>query len=302
MKPLRVIKSLTMTDGMLTATSVPENDHPAWSNGATYALGDRVILTSTHRVYESLQAANTGNDPTSSPLWWVEVGPTNRWRCFDLSNTTQTVVDEADYYEITPGQAINALALINISGILTVRVRLTDPSLGLVYDKTAADLSFVPTESSWYAWFFEPRTEQSQFVVDDIPSYPNATLRIDVTSSGAAYIGAFIFGSARSIGLGVQQGVRLGIQDYSRKERNEWGDVVLAQRAFASRVSFQVLVDNKQLDNTYRLLTELRATPCLWLGSDQFNSLAVFGFYNNFEINIAYATYSDCTIDVEGLT
>ena len=139
-------------------------------------------------------------------------------------------------------------------------------------------------------------------MVEDIPSYPNATLRIDVTSSGTAYIGAFIFGSARSIGIGVQQGVRLGIQDYSRKERNEWGDVVLTQRAFAKRASFQILVENKQLDNTYRLLTELRATPCLWIGSSDFNSLSVFGFYNNFDISIAYSVYSECSIDIEGLT
>lgn len=301
MKPLRVIKSMTMTDGMLAGTSVPENDHAAWNSGTTYALGDRVILTSTHKIYESLQAGNTGNNPTNSPLWWVEVGLTNRWRMFDLSTTTRTVVGAADYYEITPGQAVNAMALYNVSGILSVRVRLTDPSFGLVYDKTA-DLTFVPSESSWYAWFFDERVEQTKFIADDLPSYPTATLRIDVTSSGTAYIGVMAFGSIRSIGLGVQQGVRLGIQDYSRKERNEWGDTVLVQRAFAKRVSFQMLVENRELDNTFRLLSELRATPCLWLGSDQFNSLAVFGFYNNFDINIAYATYSDCTIDVEGLT
>ena len=100
----------------------------------------------------------------------------------------------------------------------------------------------------------------------------------------------------------MQQGVRLGIQDYSRKERNEWGDVVLKQRAFATRVTFQMLVENKQLDNTYRLLTELRATPCLWIGSSDFNSLSVFGFYNNFDISIAYSVYSECSIDIEGLS
>lgn len=301
MKPLRVIKSMTMTDGMLTATSVPENDHAAWSSGTTYALGDRVILTSTHKVYESIQAGNTGKNPDSERLWWVEVGPTNRWKMFDLSTTTRTVVGAADYYEITPGWAVNTMALYNISGILTVRVRLTDPSFGLVYDKTT-DITPLPSASSWYAWFFDERVEQTKFIADDLPSYPTATLRIDVTSSGTAYIGVMVFGSIRSIGLGVQHGVRLGIQDYSRKERNDWGDTVLVQRAYSSRVSFQTLIDNKELDNTFRLLTDLRATPCLWLGSDRFNSLAVFGFYNNFDINIAYATYSDCTIDVEGLT
>jgi len=299
-KPLRVIRSLTLTDAMLTGTSVPEADHAAWNSGTTYALGDRVILTSTHRIYESLQAGNTNNSPTTSPLWWVDVSPTNRWKAFDLSSTTQTEVDAADYYEITPGQAVNSLALINITGILTVRVRLTDPSFGVVYDKTA-DLTFVPRESSWYEWFFGERVEQNKFVVEDLPSYPNATLRVDVTSSGSAFIGGFVFGSIRTIGIGVQQGVRLGIQDYSRKERNEFGDTVLVQRAFASRVQFQMLVDNKELDNTYRLLTELRATPALWIGSDGFNSLVVFGFYNSFDIGITYAVYSDCSIDIEGL-
>lgn len=300
-QPLRVIKSIAVTDTMLTATSVPEADHAAYNAGTTYALGARVILTSTHKIYESLQAANTGHDPATEATWWVEVSPTNRWKCLDLSNTTQTVVDAADYYEFTPAQAVNAVALVNISGILSVRVRLTDPSFGVVYDQTA-DLTAVPSESSWYAWFFEPRTEQTLFLAADLPSYPNATLRIDVTSSGTAYIGALVFGTQRSIGLGVQQGVRLGITDYSRKERNEWGDTVLVQRAYAKRVSFAMLISNDQLDNTFNLLADMRATPCLWIGTDLYGALTVFGFYGNFEIGISYARYSDCTLDLESLT
>ena len=300
-QPLRVIRNIALTDAMLAGTSVPENDHAAWSSGTTYAAGDRVILTSTHRIYQSLQASNTNNAPASSPLWWVEVSPTNRWKMFDLSTSTQTQIDTSDYYEIAPGQAINSVALLNISGVLTVRVRLTDPSFGVVYDQTA-DLTVLPPESSWYSWFFDERRRETLFLANDLPSYPNATLRIDLTSAATALIGVCLFGSSRSIGTGVQQGVRLGLQDYSRKERNEWGDTVLVQRAYAARASLQPLVLNQELDNTFRLLTELRATPCLWIGSDAYGSLAIFGFYNNFEISIAYADFSDCTIDIEGLT
>ena len=299
-QPLRVIKSITVTDAILTASSVPEADHAVWSSGTTYAMADRVIRN--HKVWESLQAANTAKTPEAEADWWVEVSPTNRWKCLDLSNTTQTVVDAADYYEFAPAQAVNAVALINISGILSVRVRLTDPSFGVVYDTGVQDLTSVPSESSWYAWFFEPRTEQTQLVYSSLPSSPNAVLRIDVTSSGTAYIGALVFGTQRTIGMGVQQGVRLGITDYSRKERNQWGDTVLVQRAYAKRVSFQMLVDNAQLDNTFSLLADMRATPCLWIGTDLYGSLSVFGFYANFEITIAYARYSDCTLDLESLT
>ena len=300
MKPLRVIKSITMTDAMLTATSVAENDHAAWSRGTTYARGDRVILTSTHKIYESLQAGNTNKNPASERLWWVEVSPTNRWKLFDLSNTTQTVVDAADYYEITPGQAINALALINISGILTVRVRLTDPRFGLVYDKTA-DLTFVPSESSWYAWFFEPRTEQNQFVVEDIPSYPNATLRIDVTSSGTAYIGAVIFGSVRSIGLGVRQGVRLGIQDYSRKERDQFGNFLIVERAFAKRARWGIILTHREIDAFQARMAAIRAKPAVFIGSDRMDSTIIYGFYRDFSVVISSPRHAECSLEIEGL-
>jgi hypothetical protein len=36
---LKVIKSISMTDAMLTATNVPENEHPTYNAGATYASG-----------------------------------------------------------------------------------------------------------------------------------------------------------------------------------------------------------------------------------------------------------------------
>ena len=296
---LKVIKAVTVTDSILSATSVTEADHATWLVGPTYALADRVILD--HLIYESLQAGNTGKAPATETLWWAEVSATNRWKMFDLSSTTQTLIDAADYYEMLPGQAVNALALINISGVLTVRVRLTDPTFGVVYDETA-DLADVPSESSWWAWFFDPRTEQVQFVVSDLPSYPSATLRIDLTSSGTAYVGGFVFGVQRSIGLGVQQGVRLGIQDYSRKERNDYGDTVLVQRAYAKRATVSMLLANNELDNAYQLLVDLRSTPCLWIINDGYSSLSLFGFFSNFDITISYARYSDVSLDLESLT
>ena len=34
---LKVIKSISMTDAMLVGTNVPENEHPTYNAGATYA-------------------------------------------------------------------------------------------------------------------------------------------------------------------------------------------------------------------------------------------------------------------------
>lgn len=299
--PIGVIKAVAVTDAILHDTDVPEDDYPEYSPTETYDEGERVIVLSSHKVYESLQGTNLGKTPGVDLTWWGEVSTTNRWKMLDLSSTTQTVFGTSAFYEFKPGRAVSAVGFINFRGISNARVRLVDPLFGTVYDRTVS-LTAIPTLSSWYAWFFEPRTNLLQLTLMDLPSYPNATLRIDFTAFSTGSLGTLVFGISRTFGLGAQYGARLGIQDFSRKERNEWGDTILVQRAFAKRMSLTTEIPNSQLDNVFTLLAELRATPCLWIGTDEFQSFNIFGFYNNFEIGVQYSDYSELSIDIEGLT
>lgn len=300
---LVVVKPVVVTDAMLTGTNVPEADHAAWSAATTYALGDRVIVTSVgvHKIFESLAPANLNKNPVTEPTWWIEVSATNRWKVFDLSNSSQTAQATSMWYEVTPGQSINAVAVLNLRNVQSVRYRLTDPSFGVVYDRTYT-LNSITALASWYAWFFGGRTEQPQHIALDLPSYPNATLRVDFAGGAQMAVGVLLMGQQKSIGLGVQHGARVGIQDYSRKETSEFGDTVLVQRAFAKRASFQMLLSNADLDNTQSLLASVRAVPCLWIGSSRYAATVVYGFFKEFDIAINYADYSDCSIDLEGLT
>ena len=50
------------------------------------------------------------------------------------------------------------------------------------------------------------------------------------------------------------------------------------------------------------VVAALRATPVLWIGSESFESLTVYGFYKEFSIDIAYPTVSYCSLTIEGLT
>lgn len=299
--PLTVAKPVTVTPAMLVATDVPETDYAAWAAGTTYALDDRVILTSTHKVYQSVQAGNLGHDPATSPTWWAEVSPTNRWKAFDLSNSTQTAKATSLYYEIEPGVAVNAVAALNLTGAQSIRIRVTDPVFGLLYDTTTS-LATIPADPTWYAWFFGERTEQPQHIALDLPSYPNATVRVDLAGNGSLAVGVLLLGQQKSFGVGVHYGARLGIRDYSTKETNEWGDVVLMQRAFSKTRNLTVLLNNTELDRVEALLTSLRATPALWVASQDYAALTAFGFFSNFEVLVAYPTESDCDISIEGLT
>lgn len=298
---LTVVKPLEVTGAMLVSTDVPETDYSAWSGSTTYALGARVILTSTHRIYESLQAGNLNKNPTTETAFWIEVSATNRWKCFDTSNSTQTAQATAISYRITPGVAITSFGALNLTNASSIRIRLIDPTYGTVYDETT-DLSALPAEADWWDWFFGIRVAPELSVMTDLPAYPTADLLIDLAGGTDLAVGVFLFGQARQIGLGVNLGANIGIQDYSRKETNEFGDTVLVQRAFSKRASFDMLLEKSDVDSTQSYLTGLRAIPCLWIGHKDYESTVVFGIYKDFQITIAYATHSDCNLSLEGLT
>lgn len=298
---LKIVKPLTVTDAMLVSSDVPETDHAAWNSDTTYALGERVILTSTHKIYESVQAGNLNKPPATEPLWWVEVSPTNRWKAFDFSNSTQTAQADALTYTLRPGAAINSFAALNLTNATSIRVRLVDPTFGTVYDKTT-DLTALPPAPDWWQWFFGLRVAPTLSVATDLPAYPEADLVVDFVGGSALAVGAILFGQVRQIGLGVEVGARVGITDYSRKETNEFGDTVLVQRAFSKRASFDMTLPKDEVDVSADYLTSLRAVPCLWIGSAGYESTVIYGYYKNFEVAISYPTFSDCSLEIEGLT
>ena len=86
---MRLIRPTTLTDAMLTSSTAPETDYPAWSSVTAYTVGARVILTATHRRYEAL-AASTNVSPSTDPTKWLDLGPTNRWAMFDARVGTAT--------------------------------------------------------------------------------------------------------------------------------------------------------------------------------------------------------------------
>lgn len=79
MSVARLIRPVTVTDAVLTASNVAEVPPAAYAAGTTYALAATAALFSgpgstEGLIYESLQAGNIGHDPATSPLWWQPIG------------------------------------------------------------------------------------------------------------------------------------------------------------------------------------------------------------------------------------
>lgn len=82
---MRLIRPTNLTDAMLTSSTAPETDYPAWSSATAYAVGARVILTATHRRYEAL-AASTNVTPSTDPTKWLDLGPPTTGPCSTLGS------------------------------------------------------------------------------------------------------------------------------------------------------------------------------------------------------------------------
>ena len=301
---LSLVVPIDITAAKLTDSNIPEPDSTVgevvYVAGTTYTIGQRVILVSTHTLYESLQNSNVGHSPDVSPTWWVPVSKTNRFRMFDQINnsvsTHATVIDTT----ITAGEIVNSLALLNLVA-QTIRVRMTDPIDGLVFD-TTFQMQSPPSAADWWSYYFEPIYNKTDLYTT-LPSYGAAAIRVEVNQSGVpASVGVMLLGRSNLIGDGVQYGASLGIQDYSRKERNEFGDLILVERSFSKKASFRMFVPNSQRAAVNRLLTQYRAKPCLWIGIAGEEDTYIYGIYKEFAFIIEFVDNSVLTLDLEGLT
>jgi len=301
---LTIIRPLAITDTILDVTNVPEDDYAEWDVGTTYDVGDRVILTSTHRIYESLQTSNTGNSPTTlGTTFWIDAGPTNRWSVFDTSISTQTMQANNITYTLIAGEAINSIGILNITAGTEINITMVSPatgSPGIVYQRTF-DLSALAITSDWWAWFYGQKSAPTQSIALDLPSYSDCEITIEILGGSDLAVGVIIIGSQQNFGLGLKYGARVGIQDYSRKETNVFGETVLVQRAFAKRANFNLFINKTEVDSFQNALSTIRAVPVLWIGSADYESTTLFGFYKNFDILISYPEHSDCELEIEGL-
>jgi hypothetical protein len=296
---MKVITPTPITDALFVSSTAPEADYAAYAAGTTYALGARVIRTSTHRIYESLQAGNTGHTPESSPTWWLDIGPTNRWAMFDSVVGTSTTLASPLTVVIAPG-AVNALALLELVGSAVTVSMTSVTGGGAVYSRTVdLDASEV---GDYYEYFFSPFRQRSSVVLTDMPPYADGIVTVSLTGSTVS-LGVCAVGLFDELGE-AEYGATAGITDYSLKTTDDFGNTTLTRRSYAKRTTVKMWLDKGAVNRVHRTLADLRATPCVWVGvdDDELDPLTVYGFFKDFQIEVAYPTTALCSLDIEGLT
>jgi hypothetical protein len=302
MSGLMILRPQAVTDAILTASNVPEADAPVWAVDTTYAAGALVMLLATHSIYESQAAGNLGNPPDLNPDKWVRLRATNRWRAFDRAASSSTEQGTSITYSFLPGQPVPMLAAMGLRDCVTIRLWLDDPVYGVVYDSTKTP-SPLPVQADWWEFFFgDWKGGATLALFDDVPSFPNATLHLELVGRAGMAVAQILFGPPRTWGIGVTYGARVGRQVYSRREVNEYGDIELLKRPSAKRASFELVLRNNEVDAMQESMDEIDADVCLYIGSTLYESTVIFGFFQSFETLIANATESTVQLDLLGVT
>ena len=302
---MQIIREITVTDAILTATNVAETEYSEWNVSTAYVVGNTVQKTGSgeHYIYECL-INNTGIDPATGvdndPPEWLLISSTNPWRMFrapvgDVTSNSNTI-------EVTlePGERYNAVALLNIDAA-TINITVTDPTAGEVYNE---DYNMVSDSGiqEWYSYFFEPIVRKTALVVTDIPPYKDADLDITITDTGGTpTAGLVVTGLSKTLGQS-QHGSSVGIVDYSVKSTDTFGNPIITTRAYSKRADFDIVLESGAVDEVANTLADIRTTPVVWIGSEDYTSSIIYGWYRDFSITISTPTLSNAVIEVEGLT
>jgi hypothetical protein len=288
----------------VVSSNVPENDHPVWDAGDSYIVDEQVIvLGHYHRIYSSI-GSNTNKFPPDHPEEWVDQGATNRWRMFDMTvgPEKQTISEGSDntvQVLLSIDQVVNTVTLLNLYAS-SVRIIMRDELGNIVYDYSQ-DLLTGVYESTWWAFFFGARSRITSLSITDLPPYSPSTIEMILDGGDdVAKIGKMIVGSAVDIGC-TRYGTSVGIIDFSRKERDAFGNNFILKRRYVDRADFDIQILTSRVDEIKQLLADVRATPVLYIGDDSFASTNIYGFYRDFSIVISGPKRSDATLQVESI-
>jgi len=287
----------------LTADTFTISERPGGAELAASGTqsGVHTMTATRHDIYEVVSAVGIGEHPVVFPAKWVRVGATNKWKMLDSSTSSQTTnPDSIDYTFRTIGRA-DAVALMGVKAA-TAQVIVTDTIDGEVYNKTTSGIQTdgIVTPS---AWFFDPIEFKQEMDFTDIPTaFSSTDIQVILTNTGNTVLCSnCILGKLYSPGH-TQVGINLGIEDFSIKNTDDFGNFQLSERGFSRQMDLTVLMQNTQIGKLHDLLSDYRATAAIYIGMSEYGSTMVFGYYERFNTLIRYPTYSILTLELRGLT
>ena len=282
----QVLAPITITDAMITASAVAEPDttlavpEAAWNAATSYAIGNEVIRTGTHRIYTSLATGVDAGLPEATPIRWKDTRPTNKWAAFDLYRSTAIRKNGTLTMTVKPG-IITGMQFFGLVGD-SIRVVCKNATSGTTYYDVTTSLSlYLSGDLEWEFWFGVARQQDSLRVTG---LYPNdAQVEITLTAStttGWAQIGIWALGSFNDLGL-PQKGFKASPVDYSRiNVDSTTGEVSIEKGLAAKNLAGEcVMLSAEEGQAVCDVVNMLLGVPAAWVITTEpgYDYLSAFG-------------------------
>ena len=312
-KTFRALVPNPITDARFVSSSIAEPDatrvmpdgttgEVAWVFGATYAVNQRVILATTHRVYISASAGVSNVSPNLDPTRWTDEGPTNKWAWADSEAATKTDWTSPLVITVNPG-AITHIGLAGLKDVASVKVEMwSTPGGALVHDDTYTTNDTSSTTPLWDLYFTEPSYADLK-IIDGLPTYPGCQVRI--TLSGYEFrlsAGLIAFGKSQALG-GAEVGVSVIYRDYGYSTTNKWGNTVRTKGAKAKDLKCNAVFPISDANSIDRTMRELLDSGAIFIPSSltKFNFMTTWGMMKPADITVDETDIGRATFEIEGL-
>ncbi|MFZ6801924.1 hypothetical protein [Undibacterium sp. Di24W] len=297
---MKLIKPTLITDAMLTTAPVEPIPGMTWNAGTNYLVDALVERTTTHRRYKRKVAGTTATAPESDTVNWADTGPSNRWAMFDRKVGTITTTTSSLSVVLRPG-SVSGLSLLELVGRQAVVTMKDAPAGTTVYNRTVSlDGTVI---GSFFEWFFTDYVQLTDFVLVDLPAqFTSCELTVAITATTTVSCGVCAVGQVVDLG-GTLSSATVGIVDYSVKTVDTFGNIDVVQRSYSKRNSLKSIAPKSDFNRIFRTLASLRATPCVYIGTEMpgYEPMIVYGFYKEFSIDVSYPTHHLCNLEIEGL-
>jgi len=170
------------------------------------------------------------------------------------------------------------------------------------YDTTRELQDYSDIDDYW-SYFFDPIVKIDSVVFENVPAFTGTTVLIDVQSDEVAKVGEIALGQGLFLG-DIHAGASVGIQDYSRKDRDTFGNVTAIERAYSDTMDLNFSFDATRIATLRRELAGRRAKGTVFHGgegNEQFGLLA-YGFYKDINFPIVTKNLCVASLEIEGLT
>lgn len=295
---MKMIREEVVETADLTS-NVPVSE-TAWTAG-TYTTGTRRYVGTD--LYEVTASPSTTDSPTvgvaADPPTWVRVGKINRWRMFSEFVAEKTVGTSPIEVTIATGPGVNAVALF---GLVASEVEVITYSDSVETGRVTKTMTNAQEVSDWYEYFFQEIIRIEEGVILNLPSYGTDEITVRILNDAAdAEVGKLVIGNQVDLGR-TRLAYSAGIEDFSLKERDDFGGWKITERRFAKRAEFSVILHASRFAAVMRNLAAVRAQPTVYIGDPDAPETIVIGFYKD-----AWATrqsweIAEMTLEIEGLT